>query len=162
MEMSWVNVNTEPIPLGSGINSALGVYVIAGSRGFPGNTIQYVPFIITAVPQEKMSTHFCWRELKQMFNVINNCQASAPTEMFNSEAPRDQIGAGAPTWGALAGTSSIPIRKSILSHQSAPHPSQEPRPHQTPKFCPKFRSTPEICHKTRIRSMIMVFFGIPE
>lgn len=122
-----MDVNTEPVPLESGLNSALGVYVIAGSRGFPGNTIQYVPFIIPVVPQEKMSTHFCWRELKQMFNVINNCQASAPTEMFYSEAPREQTGARAPTWGALAGTSPIPIRKSILSHQSTPHPPPEPR-----------------------------------
>lgn len=96
------DVNTEPIPAGSGMDSALGVYVIAGSRGFPRNTIQYVPFIIPAVPQEKMSTHFCRGELKQMFNVINNCQASAPTEMFNSQPPREQTGAAAPTWETLA------------------------------------------------------------
>lgn len=69
------------------MNSALGVYVIAGPCGFPRNTIQYVPFIIPTVPQEKMSTHFCERELKQMFNGINNSRASAPAEMFHSEPP---------------------------------------------------------------------------
>lgn len=81
------DVNTEPVPLGSGMNSALGVYVIAGPCGFPRNTIQSMPFIIPAVPQEKMSTHFCERELKQMFNGINNSRASAPAEMFHSEPP---------------------------------------------------------------------------